>query len=173
MSLRRIVTGVDADGRSTVVNEGAPPGGFRIESTGGMSVQTLWDVPLPPKDPFAGDDPELPVRFLPPEGALRMLRFVVPPDSARSDDVQAIVDEIRQTVPDLLSTYDPARGRGMHRTDSVDVVMVVAGRPVLVLETGQVELGPGDWVVQQGTWHAWHNPGDEPAELVGVLVRCG
>lgn len=92
-----------------------------------------------------------------------MFRVVLPPDADRPDNVQEILTEMREKVPDLLAAYDPSRGRVMHRTDSVNVLMVASGEPILVLETGRTHLRPGDWVVQQGTWHAWHNPGVEPA----------
>lgn len=58
----------------------------------------------------------------------------------------------------------------MHATDSLDLVVVVAGRVRLVLESAEVDLGPGDAVVQQGTWHAWRNPWEEPCVLAGVVI---
>lgn len=40
---------------------------------------------------------------------------------------------------------------GMHRTDSVDVELVLSGEVDLQLDDGTVTLRPGDWVVQNGT----------------------
>lgn len=52
-----------------------------------------------------------------------------------------------------------------------DLEYVISGRVVLELDDGaQVELGPGDTVVQNGTRHAWRNPYDEPCRMVVVLV---
>jgi mannose-6-phosphate isomerase-like protein (cupin superfamily) len=61
----------------------------------------------------------------------------------------------------------------MHAHHSLDFVVVAAGRVLLVLESGEVELGPGDAVVQQGTWHAWRNPWEEPCVLAGIVMGAG
>ncbi len=47
------------------------------------------------------------------------------------------------------------RTAGMHRTPTIDLVLVLEGRLELVLDEGTVELGPGDTVVQQAAAHAW------------------
>jgi quercetin dioxygenase-like cupin family protein len=60
---------------------------------------------------------------------------------------------------------------GFHRTDSIDMLYVASGQIVLTLDDGaEVTLNPGDTVVQNGTRHAWRNPGSEPAVVVGVLL---
>jgi quercetin dioxygenase-like cupin family protein len=62
----------------------------------------------------------------------------------------------------------------MHRTPTIDLFTVIAGRPVLRLDDGsETELAPGDCVVQRGTSHAWHNPTDDPCMLSGVMIALG
>jgi mannose-6-phosphate isomerase-like protein (cupin superfamily) len=51
--------------------------------------------------------------------------------------------------------------------------VIVSGRAVLVFDSGEVELGPGDCLVQQGSWHAWRIPWEKPCVLVGVSLRPG
>ena len=58
--------------------------------------------------------------------------------------------------------------RVMHRTDTVDYGLVLAGEVYLVLETEETQLRPGDVVVQRGTRHAWHNRSDQPARMAFV-----
>ncbi len=58
----------------------------------------------------------------------------------------------------------------MHKTASLDYIIVLRGRLTMILENEQVQLGPLDVVVQQGTNHAWVNEGDEPALLAAVLI---
>jgi quercetin dioxygenase-like cupin family protein len=59
----------------------------------------------------------------------------------------------------------------MHRTESVDYGVVLAGRVTLVLDDGQsVEVGPGELVVQRGTDHAWENRGELTARVLFVLL---
>lgn len=171
---RRVVTGVGDDGRSLVATDGNRPPAWTLDAAAGMSLTTVWDVPGSPPDPQVGGDPEDPPRFLVDPGTGRSIEFTVPPDAARqAHGVEALVAEITRKLPDLLTTYDPARGPGMHRTNTVDVLMVVTGTPVLALEAEQVTPGPGDWVVQRATWHAWRKPGAETAVLCGVMIGCG
>ena len=46
----------------------------------------------------------------------------------------------------------------MHRTKSVDYGIVLEGERVLVLDSGEIVMRPGDVVVQLGNWHGWTNP---------------
>jgi quercetin dioxygenase-like cupin family protein len=56
----------------------------------------------------------------------------------------------------IAKTYGEGRDRtGMHSTPTIDFVQVLEGRVALVLDEETVELGPGDFVVQQATAHAW------------------
>ena len=48
----------------------------------------------------------------------------------------------------------------MHRTKTLDYVVVIEGEMVLILDDSEVTLKPGDVVVQRGTDHAWENRGD-------------
>jgi uncharacterized cupin superfamily protein len=45
----------------------------------------------------------------------------------------------------------------MHRTRTLDYVVVIEGELVLILDDSEVILKPGDVVVQRGTDHAWEN----------------
>jgi hypothetical protein len=65
---------------------------------------------------------------------------------------------------------DPARGPGMLRIETIDLLVVVAGEVDLVLEAEAVRLRADDCVVQRGTWIAWANPGDEPCVTAGLMV---
>ena len=57
----------------------------------------------------------------------------------------------------VTERYGTVEGRatGMHRTPTIDLVLVFEGRLELVLDDGTIELGPGDTVVQQAAAHAW------------------
>lgn len=64
----------------------------------------------------------------------------------------------------------------MHATDTIDYLIILSGRVTLVLENGEADLGPGDFVVDRGVMHGWRNPHAEdcvaavvniPAEPVG------
>jgi quercetin dioxygenase-like cupin family protein len=68
----------------------------------------------------------------------------------------------------------PGEASPMHRTNSIDYGIVMAGRIVLELDDGaETELGPGDIVVQRGTIHRWRNPSDdEVCRIVFVLIEA-
>ena len=59
---------------------------------------------------------------------------------------------------------------GMHKTDTVDYIILLSGKVSLILDEGEVEMEPMDVVVQRGTNHAWVNHGDESAVLAAILI---
>ena len=130
----------------------------------------MWHVGLPPSDAEAGGDPSGSVfQFPPPTASATFMRAVIPPRGTPVDEA-ALVAEARAKFPGLLEVSDPARGPGMHRTDTIDLLVVVSGEVDLVLEAETVRLRSGDCVVQRGTWHAWENVGDEPCVIAGLMV---
>lgn len=165
MARRRVVTGLDAAGRSIIVADGTTSGRF---ATG--EWEELWAfAQLPasltdPRDPVAGE------RFrLVPETGIACRLFVIrhEPDAAADREWEQRIHYAefeRPPDPDDL---------GMHRTPTVDVIVVVSGEMDLVLDSGQVaHLGPGDAVIQRGTMHAWRATGPEPCLAVAVMVRA-
>ena len=72
-------------------------------------------------------------------------------------------------MPGAASHYDPDRP-GMHTTQTVDVGVVLDGQLVLELDDGEVLLGPGDVIVQNGTRHAWRNRGDRNCTMAFVMI---
>jgi len=53
----------------------------------------------------------------------------------------------------------------MHRTKTLDYVVVIEGEAVLVLDDTEVVLNKGDVLVQRGTDHAWENRSDKVARM--------
>jgi quercetin dioxygenase-like cupin family protein len=65
---------------------------------------------------------------------------------------------------------DATRHPGMHKTRTVDYIVLLEGDVTLILEKEEVRLKKYDVVVQRGTNHAWRNNLDTPAILAGVLI---
>ncbi|MEE8433556.1 MAG: cupin domain-containing protein [bacterium] len=65
---------------------------------------------------------------------------------------------------------DTIRHPGMHKTNTIDYIILLSGEITLLLDDGERNLKPFDVVVQRGTNHAWVNRGKEPALLAGVLI---
>lgn len=69
---------------------------------------------------------------------------------------------------DALS--DTAKHAAMHKTVTVDYIVVLSGRVTMILDDGEVDLQPRDVVIQRGTNHAWVNKHEEEAFLCAVLL---
>ena len=139
---RRIVTGHDASGQSVVLSDGPVP---RTLDIGTAAFHEAWITDQMPV-PIAATEPEptdRPVRTPPPANGV-MVRFTEMAPGAQSP---------------------------MHRTETVDVGVVLEGETWLLLDDGsQTRVGAGDAVVQRGTNHAWANRTDRPVRMVFVLI---
>ena len=60
----------------------------------------------------------------------------------------------------------------MHRTRSVDYLVVMSGEIDMLLDEGEVHLKAGDVMVQRGTIHNWINRGTEPCVLAVILISA-
>jgi quercetin dioxygenase-like cupin family protein len=60
----------------------------------------------------------------------------------------------------------------MHKTSSVDYIIVLKGEIYAVMEKGETLLRAGDILVQRGTNHSWSVRGDEPCIIAAVLVSA-
>ncbi len=139
---RRIVTGHDAAGRSIVLSDGPTPKTLDI---GSAAFHEIWITDQTPA-PIAASEPEptdRPVRTPPPAGGV-MVRFTEMAPGAESP---------------------------IHRTETVDVGVVLEGETWLLLDDGsETRVAAGDAVVQRGTNHAWANRSDRPVRMVFVLI---
>jgi quercetin dioxygenase-like cupin family protein len=65
----------------------------------------------------------------------------------------------------------PGAESPMHRTESLDVGVVLEGETWLLLDDGsETRVGVGDVVVQRATNHAWANRSDRPARMVFLMI---
>jgi hypothetical protein len=158
-----VVTGHDDQGRSVVVQD------TLVEVTpitGSMArVHRIWGADG--VDPVPGEGSESPYEgFFPPPGGYRFILFTLLPAGSPSGDADTGV-----SFPDFVEAMQRGPGRGMHASDSVDLIYVVAGEIWLELDdSAEVRLVAGDTVVQVGTVHGWRNRSDAPATLALVLI---
>jgi uncharacterized cupin superfamily protein len=73
-------------------------------------------------------------------------------------------------IGDDVAPGHPPRHPHLHRTRTIDYVVVLEGEIHLMLDESEVRLQAGDVVVQQGTNHAWFNRGTVPCRLAMVFV---
>ncbi len=80
--IRRVITGVDADGRSCVVADGPVESRYELKARGGLGLASLFELPIPPRTEHDGvitaDRPTL----VPGPGYARVIRTFHPPDEA-------------------------------------------------------------------------------------------
>ena len=67
---------------------------------------------------------------------------------------------------------DASRHPGMHKTDTVDFALVLAGEIWALMDEGETLLRAGDTLVQRGTNHAWSNRSDQPCLVAFILVSA-
>ena len=142
---RRVVTGINSQGESTILLDGPVPKHATDHFPGGTS-HYLWRSPPGPPDLKDESDPldsiSVEHEWYPPPGY----------------------------VAAAIITFEPGFEYPMHRSDTLDHVFVISGKMELVLEDGSTVVGPGECVIQRGTAHSWHVVGDEPCTFCGVVV---
>ncbi|WP_280230642.1 cupin domain-containing protein [Nocardia cyriacigeorgica] len=171
VELHRVVTGHNGNGRSRILFEDSGVNNVTIDSwPGGLAITELWVTEEAPADIDTEEDRSTrPLQHDPITGGtiFRWLEF--PPETAGQQiDAGAIFAALGSD--NTPSEEMSGRHFSMHRTDSIDYLVVVSGRMRMVMDDGEVMLRPGSCVVQQGTNHAWINPGPEPCLMVAVLV---
>jgi len=169
---RRVVTGHDAQGRSTFVFDGIAASTKDMASIPGLVLTDLWETTTAPASNSGNDDAAArPVRLEPPQAGsiFRMVEF--PPDShwkGRLDvdaaEAFASIGGEHTHVTDMES--DPMR----HKTSTIDYIIVLKGEVYAVLDTGETLLKPGDVLIQRGTVHSWSVRGNQPCIIAGILV---
>jgi mannose-6-phosphate isomerase-like protein (cupin superfamily) len=169
--IRMIVTGHDAQGRSTVVSDEVHEPTTSPGSPG-VEINYLWGADAAQNYPDDGAMPEWSAHF-PSAGGFRFTAFTRPPadfvapESASSPEALADANDKFKGLLDTYEDDDP----GMHTSLTTDMAIVLSGEVVLGLRDGsETVLRAGDTIVQNGTAHSWQNRGSEPARMLFVLV---
>jgi hypothetical protein len=85
-------------------------------------------------------------------------------------DLDAAVVEFNEKLPGAADVME-ADNPGMHRTDTIDYIIVMSGEVALELDDGQtVHLRSGDGVVQNGTRHPWRSISSAPCLMAYAMV---
>ncbi|MCB2074701.1 MAG: cupin domain-containing protein [Novosphingobium sp.] len=132
---RRIVTGLDDSGRSSVVIDGPIP------VLADISAALAW-------------------------------RCDIPADNSGSEDTVApyAIEMLHSGQANFaICTFPAGSPEIMHATDTIDYLVIISGRVTLVLEKGEADLGPGDFIVDRGVMHGWRNPHDE--DCIAAVVN--
>jgi quercetin dioxygenase-like cupin family protein len=142
--IRRVVTGHDANGTAKILIDD-PAANTRTSKSGGVST-LIWCTDRTPADISVGENVE--------DMGERQLGTPPPPNGTRFT-----VNEI-----------PPGRIGPIHRTETIDYVIVLSGEIEMEMDDSTIKLKAGDILVQRGTNHAWINRGPEPARIAFVLI---
>ncbi|NQU71442.1 MAG: cupin domain-containing protein, partial [Rhodospirillales bacterium] len=140
--IRRIVAGYDGDGKSIITMDGSAQN-RNVRAHGTVST-VIWGTDETPCEIWSDEDFGARDNVVqpPPRGSwFRIVEF-------------------------------PAGGPGrMHRTDTVDYVICMAGEIDMEMDDGlTIHMKTGDVMVQQGTNHSWINRGDVTSRIAFGLL---
>ncbi|HVA11917.1 MAG TPA: cupin domain-containing protein [Stellaceae bacterium] len=144
--IRRVITGHDAKGVAKILIDDAATNAKASRSRGGGRSTLVWCSDRMPVDIGIGEKIE--------DMGARILGTAPPPNGTRF----CVIDF-------------PAGAPGtMHRTETIDYVLVLAGEIDMEMDDSSVSLKAGDILIQRGTNHSWINRSDQPARLAFVLI---
>jgi quercetin dioxygenase-like cupin family protein len=142
--IRRVVTGHDEQGKAIVkIDEVCTQ--FNETRANGFNCN-IWTTDTTPADNSGQAD-----------GGKREGRFTF----IENGSVFRILD------------FHPGLAQRVHRTDSIDYIVVMSGEIDMELDDGQsVHLKTGDVMVQRGTVHNWINRGTESCVMAVILIHA-
>jgi mannose-6-phosphate isomerase-like protein (cupin superfamily) len=141
---RRVVTGHDANGKSVVLSDGTPPQHHPMRGKEvGADFYEMWNTTQVVPQLTSVEDRE---------------------PSERDFTIMPVAGHLLRII-DIYPPKDGGKRTVMHRTRTLDYVVVIEGEVVLLLDDSEVTLKKGDVVVQRGTDHAWENRSDKTARM--------
>ena len=168
--MRRIVTGHNKNGKSIISIDG-PPARSIGEDVGGL--YELWntdgnDIDSSDFNDRADED----IILAPPTGGTKFRYFQINPmpEGVSNEMMQEIAADAFGKIGASHHRIDTSKHPAMHKTDTIDYIILLKGDVTLILDEEEIRLEPHDVVVQRGTNHAWVNNGNEPALLIAVLI---
>jgi quercetin dioxygenase-like cupin family protein len=142
--IRRVITGHDAKGVAKVLRDDVATN--VKPSTHGARSTLVWCSDQMPVDIAVGETIE--------DMGARILGTAPPPNGTRF----CVID---------FPAGAPGR---MHRTETIDYVLVLAGEIEMDMDNSTVKLKAGDILIQRGTNHSWVNRSTQPARVAFVLI---
>tara|TARA_A100001011_G_C14136207_1_gene767715 strand:- start:426 stop:947 length:522 start_codon:yes stop_codon:yes gene_type:complete len=168
--MRRIITGHNENGKSIISIDG-PPARSIGEDVGGLFE--IWntdgnDIISYNSNDRADED----IILSPPTGGTKFRYFQINPipEGVSNEMMQEIAADAFEKIGGAHHRVDTSKHPAMHKTETIDYIILLKGDVTLILDEEEIDLKPFDVVVQRGTNHAWTNNGDEPALLIAVLI---
>jgi len=170
-AVRRVVAGENEHGQSVFLADSIIP---VVNGTPDyLQVAEMWRTDGPAGViPGRADTVDAAVADIkPPLGGTRFVIEVAHPEGADGRDeasVQRMFAAVAGSESRTESTGD--LHPGMHKTDTIDYIVVLKGEIDFILETGEVHLKEGDMIVDTGVNHSWANKSGEICVLAAVMI---
>jgi quercetin dioxygenase-like cupin family protein len=141
--IRRIITGHKGEVAQVLIDSAASNAKYPAPGT----VSTLiWSTDSSPAKISGGTDAE--------DMGARILGTAPPKNGTRF----AVID------------FPPGNTPHMHRTETIDYVIVLEGEIEMDMDESTVKMKAGEIMVQRGTNHAWANRSNARARIAFVLI---
>ena len=153
---RIVITG-EQSGKSTIIKDGLATN--ISEHIPGLIISDIWATDTMPVDlnrETLCENTLLPIT--PKNGSY--FRYVnIPPDA-----------ELKKYFPDEENA-DPNKPHPlMHKTETLDYIIIIAGEIYMILDETETLLKTGDIVIQRKTNHAWSNRSDQTCIMLAILL---
>ncbi len=149
LTVRRVVTGYDANGKSIVKTDEQITAVPRLGHTDIMGSE-IWSTDRMPVDNSSEES-----------YAAQRKGFVTRYNYVGTGQGTVI----------RVEEYAPGVKKVTHRTETIDYVIILSGNLDLELDGGEVvHLKPGDVVVNRGAMHTWVNNGPAPCVIAAILI---
>ncbi len=169
--IRRVVTGNDAEGRSRIVEDGAPPAVITVPERPGYVVENVWVTGETPAAIGREDASTGHSGILPPANGTILRVIDYPPEPETAEEFEAMARAtFRAIYPDVAHDPNENPHAGMHKTETVDYAIILEGEITAVMDDGETVLKAGDILVQRGTNHGWANRSGKPCRIAFVLI---
>jgi len=169
MKIQRIIT---ADGKTGVAT--------RIDTIDTATADFLTNIwgfdkvpalPLTPEQVLGEYEP---LGMFGPLGGIRVDLFTLVPETAEGTSELQRTASVDMGTPGMVPGKE---GDGMHRTDSIDLAIVIdgevnAGYPGEDGQVHELSLNTGDLLVTNGTFHSWHNRSTKPSTILFVVLAA-
>ena len=169
--VRRLVSGVDASGKS-IFTEDAPPKSVRsVPERPGYYAHEVWVTPGAPISLRDGDLTGQVKTVAPGKGGsiLRVIDFPPEPKDPAERE-RGMKATFAKLYKDADHKPENSPHPGMHQTETLDYAIVLSGEIVAIMDHEEKLMKAGDILIQRGTNHAWANRFDSPCRIAFVLM---
>ena len=167
--MRRIITGHDR-GKSVVMIDG-PPSRSIGEDVGGL--YEIWNSDGGSINSCdSSDQADIDIVLSPVKNGTKFRYFKInpTPEGVPVEMLEELAADAFRKIGAEHERVDTTKHPTMHKTKTIDYIILLEGDVTLLLDEDEVRLKPIDVVVQRGTNNEWLNNGTDPALFIAQLI---